>query len=375
MRRILVQCRKELLQFRRDRLTLGLAFLLPLLTLLIFGFAIRLETKHIPIVVQDLDRSPLSSAYTERLFATNQFEPARWGGGDPLREAMDRGRARAVVVIPPEFSRRVKAQRPVAVQVLVDGTDANNARVIRNSVQATTGFFLRQQGLAGEGASVRARIRLWFNPGRRESLSIVPGVYAVVLWIFPSLLAAIAMVKEKERGTILKVYASGLGAMDWLLGKTLAYLLVGVAMALVVMGAGGLIFRLGLAGDPSPLLLGTILYLAAAVIFGLLLGVRSANQQGAVQGVALVGFLTALLLSGFIYPLSNIPFPLSLISAVVPARHFIVVSRDAFVRGTGWSGVWLHVLLIALIGAVFLLLARRSLGPMQLRREGGAPPP
>jgi ABC-2 type transport system permease protein len=365
--RIRAQCVKELLQFRRDRLTLGLAFLLPLLSLLILGFAIRLEIKTIPIVVQDLDRSPLSTAYTDRLFATNQFQPTPWRGSDPVSGAIDRGRAKAAVIIPPDFSRRLKAGKTVSVQVLVDGSDANNARVIRNSIQATTQFFLQDQGLTGSDAPpVRARTRLWFNPGRKESLYIVPGVYAVVLWIFPSLLAAIAMVREKEKQTILQVYASGISAGELLLGKALAYLLVGVAMALVVMGLGGLIFRVGFAGDPTPLLVGTLLYLASAVLFGLLLGVRSASQNAAVQGVSLIGFLTALLLSGFIYPVSNIPFPLSLVSAIVPARYFILISRDAFVRGTGWPGVAFPVLVILLSALVFFMAARRSLGTMQL---------
>ncbi|MEB3322714.1 MAG: ABC transporter permease [Synechococcaceae cyanobacterium] len=367
---IAAQCRKELLQFRRDRLTLGLAFVLPVLTLLIFGFAIRLETKSIPIVVQDLDRTPLSRAYTDRLYATHQFQPARWPGGDPVRQAMDAGRARAVVTIPPGFERRVAAGRPATVQVLVDGSDTNNARVIRNGIQGTTAFFLRRQGLAGADPPVRASTRLWFNPGRRESLYIVPGVYGVVLWIFPSLLAAIAMAREREQGTILQVVACGIGADAWLQGKALAYLLVGLAMALVVMGTGGVVFGLGFAGNPVPLLVGSVLYLAAAVLFGLLVGVRSASQQAAVQGVALVGFLTALLLSGFIYPLSNIPLPLQPVAAVVPARHFIVVCRDAFVRGAGWPGVGRHLLAILLLGGVFYGLARRSLGALRLDRDG-----
>ncbi len=364
--RIRAQCVKELLQFRRDRLTLGLAFLLPLLSLLILGFAIRLETKHIPIVVQDLDRSHLSYAFSDRLFATDQFHPSRWRGNDPVRGALDQGTAKAAVIIPPDFSRRIKAGKPVTVQVLVDGTDANNARVIRNSIQATTRFFLLDQGLIDDTQPVRAITRLWFNPGRQESLYIVPGVYAVVLWIFPSLLAAIAMVREKEKQTILQVYASGISAGDLLLGKGLAYLLVGGSMALVVMGMGSLIFRIGFAGDPTPLLVGTTLYLAAAVLFGLLLGVRSASQNAAVQGVSLIGFLTALLLSGFIYPVSNIPFPLSLLSAIVPARYFVVISRDAYVRGTGWPGVGLDVLVILVAGVVLFAAARRSLGAMEL---------
>lgn len=365
MNRIRAQCVKELLQFRRDRLTLGLAFLLPLLTLLIFGFAIRLETKHIPIVVRDLDRTPLSAAYTERLFATNQFHPVRWSGRDPVAGALDPGIAKAAVIIPPEFSRWIRSGKPAAVQVLVDGTDVNNARVIRNSIQATTQFFLLEAGLLEDDQPVRARTRLWFNPARLESLYIVPGVYAVVLWIFPSLLTAIAMVREKEKGTILQVQASGIGATEWLLGKGLAYLLVGGSIAVVVMGLGSLIFRLGFAGDPVPLLVGTTLYLASAVLFGLLLGVRSASQNAAVQGVSLIGFLSALLLSGFIYPLSNIPFPLSLVSAVIPARYFIVISRDAYVRGTGWPGVWLDVVMILAIGLLLFIATRRSLGAMQ----------
>jgi ABC-2 type transport system permease protein len=367
MKRILLrQAAKELQQFRRDRITVGLAFVLPLLTLLIFGFAIRLETKAIPIVVQDLDRSALSYAYTDRLLATNQFHAAPWPGGDPVRTAMDPGLAKAVVVIPPEFSRRIKAGKPATVQVLVDGSDANNARVIRNGIKATTRFFLVDEGLIEDNPPVRPVTRLWFNPGRRESLYIVPGVYAVVLWIFPSLLSAIAMVREKEKGTVLQVYASGVSGAEWLLGKSLAYLLVGLAMAAVVMGSGSLIFHLGFAGDPTPLLIGTSVYLAAAVLFGMLLGVRSRSQQAAVQGVSLVGFLTALLLSGFIYPLSNIPFPLSLVSALVPARYFIVVSRDAFVRGSGWPGVGFDLLMILLIGGVLFRLATRALGSMQL---------
>jgi ABC-2 type transport system permease protein len=366
MKRILSQCSKELAQFRRDRLTLALAFLLPLMALLIFGFAIRLEAKNIPLAVQDFDRSTLSLSYIDRLFATNQFTPVRWSGNDPVQDAIDRGLAKAAVIIPPEFSRRIKAGTESNVQVLVDGTDVNNARVIKNSIKATTNFFLRSEGLIPDRQKVQTRTRLWFNPGRKESLYIVPGVYAVILWIFPSLLAAIAMVREKEKGTILQVYASSLSAKELLLGKGLAYLLVGLGQALVVMGLGSLIFQLGFAGDPTPLLLGTPVYLGASVMFGLLLGVRTGNQNAAVQGVSLIGFITSLLLSGFIYPLSNIPFPLSLLPNVVPARYFIEMTRDAYVRGIGWAGVWFPLLMIAVLGGLFFTVARKALSRMQL---------
>ena len=248
----------------------------------------------------------------------------------------------------------------------MDGTDTNNARVIRNNIKATTQSFLQAKKLISEDASIAVATRIWFNPGRQESLYIVPGVYAVVLWIFPSLLSAIAMVREKEKGTILQVYASDLTASELILGKSFAYLIVGIGMVIGVMGLGSLIFRLAFAGDPTPLCLGTLLYLWASVMFGLMLGARTSNQNSAVQGVSLVGFLTALLLSGFIYPLSNIPFPLSLVSNIIPARYFIGITRDAFVRGIGWSGVWSNLLIIFLLGMVLFNLTRKALGRMQL---------
>lgn len=366
MKRILSQCSKELSQFRRDRLTLALAFFLPLVTLLIFGFAIRLEAKNIPLVIQDFDRSQLSQRYAERLFATNQFTAIQWDLNTPVDLALDRAIAKAGVVIPPDFSRRINGGKVADVQVLVDGTDTNNARVIKNSIKATTNDFLLAEGLIPDTNSITTRVRLWFNPGRQESLYIVPGVYAVILWIFPSLLAAIAMVREKERQTILQVYASSMTSTELILGKGLAYLIVALGMALVVMGLGAFIFSLGFAGDPTPLLIATPIYLWASVMFGTMLGTRTNNQNAAVQGVSLVGFLTALLLSGFIYPLSNIPFPLSLLPNVIPARYFIEIARDAYVRGTGWTGVWFAVIMILVIGMFFFNVARRVISRMQL---------
>jgi ABC-2 type transport system permease protein len=373
MPRILTQCIKELLQFRRDRLTLALAFILPLLTLFIFGFAIRLEAKNIPLFIQDFDRSQLSQTYIERLFATNQFNPVDWPVDQPGQapdRVIDAGVAKAVVIIPPDFSRNIKAQRPSRVQVLVDGSDVNNARVIKNSIQATTNFFLTHTpGIPKPPANpnlVRAHVRLWFNPGRQESLYIVPGVYAVVLWIFPSLLAAIAMVREKEKGTILQVYASSLTAAELILGKALAYLIVGLCEAAVVMGLGSVVFAVGWVGDPTPILVGTTVFLADAVLFGLFLGIRTSNQNAAVQGVSLIGFITAFLLSGFIYPLSNIPFPLSLLPNVIPARYYIIITRDAFVRGIGWRSVWWEELVMVIIGLVLFIVGRHTLSRMQL---------
>lgn len=366
MKRILAQCSKELAQFRRDRLTLALAFILPVMTLFIFGFAIRLEAKNLSLIVQDFDRSHLSQAYVERLYATNQFIPVHWSGSDPVQSGIDRGIAKAAVIIPPEFSRDVVAGKTSTLQVLIDGTDINNARIVKNSIQAVTRFFLQEEKLLSSSSKITAHVRLWFNPGRKESLYIVPGVYGVILAIYPALLAALAMSREKEQGTIVQTYASSISASELLLGKWLAYFVVGIGQAVFVMSLGCAVFRIWFVGDPSPFVVGTALFLTASILFGLLVGVRANNRTVAVQGVATAGFLTALLLSGFIYPLSNIPFPLSLVTYVVPARYFIEISRDAFVRGTGWVGIWTAPLCLVLISLFFFNVARRAIDRMQL---------
>ena len=365
MKKIWNQCVKELAQFRRDRLTMALALILPVGMLLIYGYAIRLETKNIPLSVRDFDNSPLSRSYLERLYASTQFIPAPTVSSSPAA-ALDRGIAKVVVVIPPDFSRQIKANKSVDVQVLVDGTDVNNARVIQNSIRATTNFFLQSNNLQPSTQKVIARTRLWFNPGRKESLYLVPGIYGVIFWVFPSMLTAIAMVREKEQGTIIQVYASNLSATEWLLGKGLAYLFVALAEASIVFGVSILLFGLRLQVEPVPLIMGTLTFLAASVAFGLLVGTRASNQSAAVQGTAIAGFLTAFLLSGFIYRLENIPFPLSLISQIIPARYYILITRDAFVRGTGWAGVWYLPLIIALFGFILLTIAVRNLRHMQL---------
>lgn len=366
MKRIWVQCIKELRQFWRDRLTVALAFLLPLATLLIYGFGIRLETNNIPIVIQDFDNSPVSRTYISRLYATNRFQPVEWSINQPASEAVDRGLASAAIVIPPDFSRRILEKKTTAVQVLVDGTDVANARVIDNSIQAATQFFLGIEGLQPRIERVVAQVRIWFNPGREEALFIVPGVYAVVLSVFPAILSAVAMVREKEEGTIVQAYASDLTAFELLLGKSLAYLGVAIGEAIFVMGIGSILWGLTFVGDPTPLLVGTPIFLMNGVLFGIFIGVRTSDQSSAVQAVQAVKVLSAILLSGFIYPISNIPFPLSLVSYLVPSRYYIELTRDAFVRGTGWAGVWFAFPMLILLGCLFFAAAWYGMRRMQL---------
>jgi ABC-2 type transport system permease protein len=366
MNRIWDQCQKELDQFRRDRLGVALAFILPLAALLIIGFAIRLEAKNIPLTVQDLDQTALSRSYIERLYATNQFTPTPWRGST-FPDAIDRGQAAVQVTIPPGFARDVLAKRGMKVQVVVDGGDVVNARVVKLSLDGVSQSFLQAVTEAGQTSwGVLTQVRIWFNPGRAESLFIVPGAYGVILALFPPLLIAIALVREKEQGTILQLYATSMSALELLLGKSLAYLLVGLAEAVVLMGVGFVLFGVRFAGDPTPLLVGTPIFLMAGVQLGLIIAIFTTTQSSAVQGIGTVKVLTAFLLAGFLFPLNTVPFPFSIVSYLVPVRYYIELCRDAFVRGAGWVGTGHLIAIMALLGAVEFWIAWFGMRRMQL---------
>jgi ABC-2 type transport system permease protein len=367
MKKILAQCKKELAQFVRDRLTVALAFLLPFLSLLLFGFGVRLEIKNIPLVVQNFDKGLMSYDLVDRFYNNEQYDPHKWNGSHPLEDALDKGYAKAGLIIPPEFSRELRQGHAAHVQVFVDATDVNNARVMKNSVLGTINGFLQDNRLVPNNLPVVPQIRLWFNPGRKESLYVVPGALAVVLWIFPSLLAALAMVREKETGTILQVYASSITAVEFLAGKILAYLIVATTMAAFLILIANILFNMWFVGDPSPYIIGLLFFLLSSVSFGTMIGAVTNTQSSAVQAVATGGFTTALLLSGYLYPIRNIVYPLSLLTIVVPTRWFVQLSRDSFVRGGSWAYDWYLPLFLLIGGVVFFGRAHGIMQKMQLK--------
>jgi len=365
IRRIRSQLFKELEQFQRDRLGVALAFILPVIALLIIGFAIRLEAKNIPLVVRDLDQTSLSRSYIERLYATHLFVSAKWRG-DHFPDALDQGKAQVQVTIPSGFAKEVQAGRTGNLQVVIDGSDVINARVTQLAIQGVTLAVVQAQGNLPDLLGVISQVRLWFNPGRQESLFIVPGSYGVILAIFPPLLIAIALVREKEQGTILQLYASSLSATELLLGKSLAYTIVGLGEAVVLFIVGFLLFQVRFIGDPTPLLIGTPVFIWVTVQLGLIIGIFTTTQSAAVQAIGTIKVLTAFLLEGFLFPLNTVPFPFSIVSYLVPVRYYIELCRDVFVRGSGWFSTWHLIVALLILGIAEFAIAWWGMRRMQL---------
>lgn len=366
-KRIIAQTLKELTQLGRDRLTLTLALVLPLILLLLFGFAVSLDVNNINIAIQDLDCTPTSREYIATFERTSQFKLVAQGPVVNVSRLLEQGRVSAGLVIPPEFSRDLqRRQRQAQVQVLVDGTDANTANIVRGYAQATTDAFVDNLHSVSNPTAVSVQYRLWYNPGLETLKYIGPGAIAIALTLFPPLLAGIATAKEHEQGTILQVYASSLSGSEYLLGKAVAYWLVGMAEVFLVNLVAWVLFGLWFAGDPIPLVIGSFLYIACGVFWGIFIGSNAKSQSAVIQAVTLSAFLLSELMSGYIYPVANIPIGLRWISNFVPARFYILLTRDAFARGVGWPVVWVSLLALGLVASFFFFLAWRKLRNMQV---------
>lgn len=366
MRRILAQVKKELIQIRRDRLAMAMAVGLPLVLVLLLGNAISLTVTDMPMVIQDLDQTPMSRQYADAYRTSLTFHVVPLAPADAPQSALLGSRARAALVIPQHFERKLQRGQAAEVQVLVDATDANTANVIRGSVAAITGSFENRLHPAERGSPVKLETRLWFNPGHKSILYVGPGAFVVGLSLLPPLLMALAMSREKDGKTILQVYVSGISAAEYLQGKILAYyLIVAVAWTLAFLLVM-LTMGLHVIGDPLPFIFGSLAFLFATVAFGALLGVRAPDQATAIQMVQLVAFVLAFLLSGFIYPLTNVPWQIRWVSAITPARFYIDIVRDAFLRGGGWAAEWQQILSLIALGAVVYTLTWRMLRRMQV---------
>jgi ABC-2 type transport system permease protein len=366
MRRLLAQVRKELIQIIRDRIALTLALALPAILLLLMGTAISLTVNDLPIVVQNLDGSPASLRLLDAFRASLSFKIAAWPVQEDPSLAIGRNGTRAALIIPPTLGRDLARRREAAVQMIVDGADANTAKLVSGYAQQVIGEYNRTLAPRSGSVIIDPQVRLWFNPGRDSKKFYGPGVFVLALTIFPTLLAALALAREGEQKTILQVYVSSIPAHEYLLGKILAIMLVFGVEAAIMSVFLFTYFGLSLAGDPTPLLVGSILYAFCVASFGTLIGVAVPNQLGAIAAVALGGFLLVFIMSGLLFPIENIPIQLRWITNFVWGRYYIEIARDAFLQGGGWPATWYKAGIIASIGGVFYFSAWRIMRPMQL---------
>src|ERR1035437_9414268 len=367
MRRIITQARKELTQIVRDWRTLALALVLPVVLLMLLSAGLSLTVNELPIVVQDFDGSSASNSLIDAFSASITFHVVAWPVNKSAEEALASNTARAVLIIPPHFGRDPARGVNSPIQIMMDASDANTAKLVAGNASQVASAFNQQRSSGTQTGPVQAAIRLWYNPGLSSKKFYGPGVFVLGLSMFPPLLAALAMAKEGEQKTILQVYVSSISAHEFLLGKILAFMVVALAECIVMLVLLFTYFGLGLAGDPTPFIVATILYTFCVAAFGTMVGATIPSQVAAMQVVALGGFLLVFLLSGLIFPIENIPVGLRWISNFMWGRYYIEVVRDALLQGGGWLADWWKVTLIGIIGSVFYVVGWFSMRRMQLK--------
>jgi ABC-2 type transport system permease protein len=365
MKRIIAQTRKELTQFSRDKLTVTLALVLPLITMWLIGSSVSLTVTDLPVVIQDWDQSATSRRYYDNVKQSLKFRVVDLQPSESPEGALNKARARAAIIIPANFERDLQRGQSPEVQWLIDGADANTANIMRGNASQLTQAF-NQRGTTSSAPAIQPRMRFWFNPGNDSDQYIGPAVFAVGLALFPPLLVALAMSREGEQKTILQVYVASITAHEYLLGKIIAYMLVAVAEWVLTLVLAIPMFGIWFKGDPIPFLISSFLYLFCCVSFGAMAGASIPNQAAAIQVVQNVCFLLSFLLSGFVYPISNIPEWLRWVSALVPARYFVEVCRDVFVRSGGWAATWHVPVALGILSTVFFVKAWVSLRKMQI---------
>src|SRR6516225_8628783 len=368
MKKILAQAIKEWRLFRRDKLLILLAVLMPIVLMLLAGRTQSLRLRNVKLLVYDYDNTLLSRTYLETYGAALTFRLTAHKPGEPPERALSAGRGRAALIIPPNFERDAKRGTGPIVQLMIDATDSNAATALGNMAEALNTSFARKTGLVPNTPKlVRMDQRLWFNPGLSNPVYFGTGALGMMLIIFPALLGALATAKEYEMGTIIQAYASSLSAAQWVLGKSLLYVLIGLVEFFICFTLGIFAFQYRIPSDPAVLLVATLLYLLAGVFFGMMMGNATGNQSAAIQGVQMGSFLLSLLLSGYLFAVSNIPVQIRWISSFLPATHYIQIVRNSILRNVGWATSFQPMLALLILAFSFFALNVIQMRTMQFK--------
>ena len=374
MRRIWAVALKELRQAARDPLSLAMLLGVPAMMLLLYGFALNFDVKHIALAVQDEDHTQASRTLTSGFFTSGYFDrvldlPA----GTDLHRLTEMRRAAAILVIPRGYARTLAGGRPAEVQLLLDGTDALTATTVLGYAQAIVaeldGRRLRETlvRLGGrDPAAIESRPRVWYNPELQSTQFLVPGLIGFILMLTAVISTALSVVREKERGTMEQLRVTALRTPQLIVGKVLPYLCISLLATAVILVTARVLFGVEVRGSYLALFLATLLYLVGALSFGLLVSSFSDSQAMAFQVGAVSSMLPAIFLSGFIFPIRGMPQLLQYLTYAVPARHYLVVLRGVVLKGTDLAPYGRPMLYLAIYAAAVLAVASLRLA----RREG-----
>ncbi|MEI6166856.1 MAG: ABC transporter permease [bacterium] len=366
MRRFLAILKKEFRQIRRDPLSLGLLLFVPAMLLGLYGYALSFDVKHIRIAMLDEDRTPESRAFQDSLFQNPYFDKiATLNRTGEVKDWLDRGRVRAVLIIPRGYARTLAQGAPAHVQALVDASDANTAATTIGYLEALADRMtrklrtqtLQQAGLPNALPIVTLEPRIWFNPELQSAKFLIPGLIGLLLMLSCVVATSVSIVREKERETMEQIMVSPIRPEELILGKLLPYVVVGVGTMVAVLFLGYVFFDIVIKGSYLLLSLTTLMFLFAALGMGVLISTITRTQQMAFQVAVLTSMLPAIILSGFIFPIQNMPLLIQGITHFIIPRYFVAALRQIILKDASFLDVLPHLLGMLILGLLFNLLA------------------
>ena len=366
--------RKEFYHLIRDLRSLYLAFVIPLLLILLFGYALSLDVENVKTIVVDHDRTELSRDLIRKLDASSYFQVIRHlPDTDTLTKYLDHGWATLGVVIPPDWTEKIKADRESELQVLFDGADPNFAGISRGYVMAFIEEynqnqlleFLNRKGMEKIDVPVEGQIRVWFNEDLESRNFILPGIIAIIIMIVGAMLTSLVIAREYENGTMETIRSLPIKAEEFLTGKAIPYFLIGLIDVLVAILMGQVLFGIVMKSSFWLMVLACSIYLIVALSLGLLISVVTKSQLVANQMAVLLTYLPSLLLSNFVFPVLNMPEVLQAVTNIVPATYFIDILNGLYLRNLGLAHLWPSYLILFIMAALLC-----SLNLIVLKREG-----
>ena len=357
---------KEFIQILRDPKMRAVIFIVPLFQIIVFGYAVNTDVKHIATAVYDLDNSVPSRELAARLQQSGYFDIlTRVDSVGVIRDLIDHGRIKAAVQINHGFAAAIEGGRTAPLQIIVDGTDPNTARIVLSHAVKIAGRYsdqllidreVRRRGAAWQPPELELQSRAWFNENLESRNYYVPGVMAQLVMIVTMMLSAMSVVREKEVGTMEQIIVTPIRRWEFILGKTLPFALIGYLNVTMVSTLAAFWFDIPLRG--SLLLLGTAtgVYLLSTLGFGLFISTVSRSQQQAMLSATMFMF-PAMLLSGFAFPVENMPESIQYLTWINPLRHYLVIIRGIFLKGVGIEVLWLQIAVLAALGSSILAIA------------------
>jgi ABC-2 type transport system permease protein len=365
---ILPIVRKEFRQIRRDKRALGVLLLIPSMMLIMFGYALNFDVKHSAVAVYDEDNSKTSREFVQLFFNSEYFDDA-YHVSDPrsVDELLDAEKVRAVIIIPADFSHNISEGKDVSLQVIVDGANSNAATTVlgymsaivqQYSLNVMARTFYRHGGQRIE-RPIDLRPRVWYNPELRSAKFLIPGLIAFILTITAVISTSLAVVREWEMGTVEQIIVSPIKPVELILGKTVPYTIIALFSTVIILIAGYVLFDIAIKGSVIWLFIVTFVFLVGSLGLGLLISTIAGTQQVAFMVAVIATMLPTFILSGFVFPIRNMPPIIQAVTYFIPARYFLVALRSIILKGVGLSAFWDQLLF--LLAYAMLMLGASSL--------------